>query len=60
MNNVSKTMKIAAKVLRPIMEEKFEREWVGLTDVEVAVYEIRLSGSGLAREIEAKLRERNT
>ena len=37
-----------------------KREWVGLTDVEVAVYEIRLSGSGLAREIEAKLRERNT
>lgn len=36
------------------------KEWIGLSDVEVALFETRLSGSGLAREIEAKLRERNT
>jgi hypothetical protein len=35
------------------------KPWVGLTDVEVAVYETRLSGSGVAKEIETKLRKRN-
>lgn len=34
--------------------------WVGLTDAEVALYEIRLSCSGVARDIEAALRSRNT
>ena len=36
------------------------KEWVGLTDEEVSLYDNRLSGSGVARDIEAKLRERNT
>ncbi len=37
-----------------------KREWVGLTELEVKHYNSRLSGSGVAQEIEAKLRERNT
>ncbi len=37
-----------------------KREWVGLTSEEVKHYNNRLSGSGVAEEIEAKLRERNT
>jgi hypothetical protein len=37
-----------------------QRQWVGLTEEEIAMYDKRLSGSGVAREIEAKLRERNT
>jgi hypothetical protein len=36
------------------------KEWVGLTDEEIALYEKRLSGSGVARDIEAKLKEKNT
>jgi hypothetical protein len=36
------------------------KEWVGLTGLEVSHYNSRLSGSGVAEEIEAKLRERNT
>jgi hypothetical protein len=36
------------------------KEWVGLTDDEIKHYNSRLSGSGVAQEIEAKLRERNT
>ena len=36
------------------------KEWVGLTELEVKHYNNRLSGSGVAQEIEAKLRERNT
>jgi hypothetical protein len=36
-----------------------KREWVGLTDEEIALYDKRLSGSGVARDIEAKLKEKN-
>jgi hypothetical protein len=36
-----------------------QREWVGLTDDEIALYDKRLSGSGVARAIEAKLKEKN-
>ena len=36
-----------------------KREWVGLTGLEVSHYNSRLSGSGVAEEIEAKLKERN-
>ena len=36
-----------------------QREWVGLTDDEIAMYDKRLSGSGVARDIEAKLKEKN-
>jgi len=36
------------------------KEWVGLTDEEIKHYNSRLSGSGVAQEIESKLRERNT
>ncbi|CAB4157231.1 hypothetical protein UFOVP686_5 [uncultured Caudovirales phage] len=35
-----------------------KREWVGLTDEERRHYNNRLSGSGVAEEIEAKLKER--
>jgi hypothetical protein len=35
------------------------KEWVGLTDDEIAMYDKRLSGSGVARDIEAKLKEKN-
>ena len=37
-----------------------KREWVGLTDEERRRYNDRLSGSGVAEEIEAKLKEKNT
>jgi len=36
-----------------------KRELVGLTGLEVSHYNSRLSGSGVAEEIQAKLRERN-
>ena len=36
------------------------KEWVGLTEFEVSHYNNRLSGSGVAEEIQAKLKERNT
>jgi hypothetical protein len=39
--------------------QEYKKTWVGLSDVEVAVYETRLSGSGVAKEIETKLRKRN-
>jgi len=35
-----------------------KREWVSLTDEERRHYNNRLSGSGVAEEIEAKLKER--
>jgi hypothetical protein len=37
-----------------------KRKWIGLTDVEVGKYSDRLNGSDIAREVEAKLKERNT
>jgi hypothetical protein len=36
MTNLVKTGEIIKKVLRQVMEEKFEREWVNLTDEEIA------------------------
>ena len=36
-----------------------KRPWVGLTDEERRRYNDRLSGSGVAEEIEAKLKEKN-
>jgi hypothetical protein len=39
--------------------QEYKKPWVGLTNVEIAVYETRLSGSGVAKEIETKLRKRN-
>lgn len=36
------------------------RQWVGLTDEERRHFNNRLSGSGVAEEIEAKLKEKNT
>ena len=36
-----------------------KREWVGLTDEEVGKYSDRLNGGDIAREVEAKLKERN-
>ena len=37
-----------------------EREWVGLTDEECRRFNNRLSGSGVAEEIEANLKEKNS
>ena len=39
--------------------QEAHKEWVGLTDEEIALYDKRLSGSGVARDIEAKLKEKN-
>ena len=36
-----------------------KREWVGLTDVEVGKYSDRLNGGDIAREVEAKLKDKN-
>jgi hypothetical protein len=41
-------------------EEPPKRKWVGLTDVEVGKYSDRLNGGDIAREVEAKLKEKNT
>ena len=60
MTNLAKTGEIIEKVLRQVMEEKFEREWVGLSDAEVAIYSNVFNGPRLVREIEAQLKERNT
>jgi len=37
-----------------------EKEWVGLSDAEAAIYGNQFSGTRLVREIESQLRERNT
>ena len=39
--------------------QEAHKEWVGLTDDEIAMYDKRLSGSGVARDIETKLKEKN-
>lgn len=39
--------------------QEAHKEWIGLTDDEIAMYDKRLSGSGVARDIEAKLKEKN-
>jgi hypothetical protein len=44
----------------PLYTAPPRKPWVGLTGLEVSHYNSRLSGSGVAEEIEAKLRERNT
>jgi len=47
----------------PHCEREFacnHHQWVGLTELEINHYNSRLSGSGVAEEIQAKLRERNT
>ena len=40
-------------------KQEAHKECVGLTDEEIALYDKRLSGSGVARDIEAKLKEKN-
>ncbi len=40
--------------------QEYKRPWVGMSDVEIAIYSSGFSGIRLAREIEAKLKERNT
>jgi hypothetical protein len=62
MTNLAKTGEIIEKVLRKFMEEKFEREWVGLTDDEVTELFCDYDGSqfpAFVRAIEAKLKEKN-
>ena len=39
--------------------QEAQKEWVGLTNDEIAIFDKRLSGSGVARAIEAKLKEKN-
>ena len=62
MTNLAKTGEIIEKVLRKFMEEKFEREWVGLTDDEIAsavgspIDEVYLADF---RKVEAKIKEKN-
>ena len=60
MTNLAKTGEIIEKVLRKVIEEKIEREWVGLSDAEVAIYSNVFNGPRLVREIESQLKERNT
>jgi hypothetical protein len=64
MTNLAKTSEIIEKVLRQVMEEKFEREWVGLTDEEIldlwiANHKDTGATDAFARAIEAKLKEKN-
>jgi hypothetical protein len=60
MTNLAKTGEIIEKVLRKFMEEKFEREWVGLTSEEVAGYAYMFNGVRLVKAIDALLKERNS
>jgi hypothetical protein len=39
--------------------QEYKRPWVGMSDVEIAIYSSGFSGVRLAREIEAQLKERN-
>jgi hypothetical protein len=39
--------------------QEYKRPWVGMSDVEIAIYSSGFSGIRLAREIEAQLKERN-
>jgi hypothetical protein len=59
MTNLVKTGEIIEKVLRKFMEEKFEREWVNLTDEELVMYSKQFNGISLVSEIEALLKEKN-
>ena len=47
------------KAVEQAEKQEAHKEWVGLTDEEIALYDKRLSGSGVARDIEAKLKEKN-
>ena len=40
--------------------QEYKRPWVGMSDVEIAIYSSGFSGTRLAKEIEAQLKERNT
>lgn len=60
MTNLAKTGEIIEKVLRKVIEEKIEREWVGLSAAEVAIYGNQFNGIQLVKEIEGILKERNT
>jgi len=44
---------------KPLYTAPPSKQWIGLTDDEIALYDKRLSGSGVARAIEAKLKEKN-
>ncbi len=44
---------------KPLYTAPPSKQWVGLTDDEIALYDKRLSGSNVARAIEAKLKEKN-
>ena len=70
MTNLAKTSEIIEKVLRQVMEEKFEREWVGLTDEEIheiidactpdeAEQDEINDFARAVRFVEAKLKEKN-
>ena len=61
MTNLAKTSEIIEKVLRQFMEEKFEREWVGLTDEEIKdILDCGRGGLVDIKKAEQILRERNT
>ncbi len=40
--------------------QEYKRPWIGMSDVEIAIYSSGFSGVRLAKEIEAQLKERNT
>ena len=61
MTNLAKTSEIIEKVLRQIMEEKFEREWVGLTDEEIkGIIDCGRGGLVDIKKAEQILKEKNT
>ena len=61
MTNLAKTSEIIEKVLRQVMEEKFEREWVGLTDDEIKnILDCGRGGLIDIKKAEQILKEKNT
>ena len=60
MTNLAKTSEIIEKVLRQVMEEKFEREWVGLTDDEIkSILDCGRGGLIDIKKAEQILKEKN-
>jgi hypothetical protein len=52
------TVKFGERAKEYLVEAK--KSWIGMSDVEIAIYSSGFSGIRLAREIEAQLKERNT
>jgi hypothetical protein len=52
------TVKFGERAKEYLVEAK--KSWIGMSDVEIAIYSSGFSGVRLAKEIEAQLKERNT